>query len=159
MGAITTGPFIVPPVTSGARRGSAPDNFYLTLKNPTTEDFVVDLFLDICTSLNDTGEDHFDILNLTVPSDSCVTVDAEGLVFPNNVLRLSVSGDVNQKANKVEVTVVGFRSSDGMHEPTMFFRHENFVKVKNLNIHISPTVASSLASSSANASNKKWRKK
>ncbi|MBT2658389.1 hypothetical protein J7E81_24720 [Bacillus sp. ISL-18] len=54
-------------------------------------------------------------------------------------LIVTVSGDVEESGDLIEVSVTGGFSSDGssldVSEPTMFFRHEDFVQVHDEHHH------------------------
>ncbi|WP_223593912.1 hypothetical protein [Neobacillus bataviensis] len=135
--AITTGPFKVPAKISGDPAGSFPNITQIQFKNPTTKDFTIDMIIDFATSSSGPEQQLPPTRNFLVPHNSTRVIFLFGYA-PNYILRVTVKGDVDEDAEKVEVTVVGFRSSDNMHEPTMFFRHSDFVEVENLHIHADP---------------------
>ncbi|MET3700131.1 hypothetical protein SAMN05877753_1181 [Bacillus oleivorans] len=50
-------------------------------------------------------------------------------VNPGDIYRVTVSGDINIKAEEVEVSAVVTDIGFSAHEPSAFFRHEDFIKV------------------------------
>ncbi|PEJ25045.1 hypothetical protein CN689_26410 [Peribacillus butanolivorans] len=127
---ITTGPMVVPFKMTGDPVGSFPDILFITIKNHTDKTLQASSIVSLCPSLNAIGtETDFPPSSFLLTPKSCGTVGFLGYV-PDNVLRVTVTGDVDLDATVLEVTVFGRRISDGMHEPTMYFRHHDFVPVK-----------------------------
>lgn len=129
MEAITTGPFIVPaaPIISALLIG---------LKNPTGSAKTVTVTVDRCAFPN-TGTafpnpvpetEGFFVQTVTLQPRTCRILTVTGF-DANDILRVTVSGDISIEGGKVEVTVVGRRDS-GRNEPTMFFRLADFVEAE-----------------------------
>jgi len=47
---------------------------------------------------------------------------------PSDLLRVTFEGDIVKETKLVEATVVG-RDNTGEHEPTMFFRHDDLIRI------------------------------
>jgi hypothetical protein len=122
---ITTGPSVVPFKMTGDPVGGPPDTLFVTLKNHTNRTLQADIIFSVCPLLNSIGTETDFFGSSILDPKSCGTLGFS--IVPNNVVRITVVGDVNLDAREIEVTVYGRRTSDGMHEPTMYFRHDDFV--------------------------------
>lgn len=141
--AITTGPFRVPQAIVGT--GNAPVLLIVNLKNPTNSRKKVKVIVEQsepifpvpvipqgerCVVTDEIPED--------VICDEVIKLDPDTvrqvyvlIITTTTVMRVTVKGDVDEDAEKVEVSVVGTDEIGNQHEPSMFFRHEDFVEVDN----------------------------
>ena len=141
--AITTGPFRVPQAIIGATNiGAAPSLLIVNLKNPTDSRKKVKVIVEECPPLGipviPLGErcavsnqvKEIEICNevITLSPESCRQLFVQ-IINTTVILRVTVKGDVDEDAEKVEVSVIGTDNLGLNHEPSMFFRHEDFVKV------------------------------
>jgi hypothetical protein len=138
--AITTGPFRVPQRVTGTI--GPPSRVFVNLKNPTHSEKKVRVIVEECPPIQvpvvPPGErcavsnqvTAIEICNevITLNPESCRQLFLQ-LTVSTVILRITVKGDVDEDAEKVEVSVIGTDSSGINHEPTMFFRHEDFVEV------------------------------
>jgi hypothetical protein len=134
---------MVPRKITGDPVGGPPDEVAITIKNPTSKNFTVQIFADICppgsTAERTESSDLF-----TIPKNSCLRLRLFNSVLPDSIIRLYAIGHIDKEARKLELSFVGRRASDRMHEPTMFFRHADLIEVEKEDIHHVPrtTVAS-----------------
>ncbi|MET3698921.1 hypothetical protein SAMN05877753_110157 [Bacillus oleivorans] len=140
MAEITTGPFRAPANILGAP-GVAPNFLIIVLKNPTNETQEVRVEVHECPGPNapvippgarcatsaETVETLICNEIVLINSDRCRDVFVT--VTAGNIYRVTISGDIDLKAEKVEVSVVGTDAQFRFHDPSMFFRHEDFIKV------------------------------
>ncbi|UAL54364.1 MULTISPECIES: hypothetical protein [Metabacillus] len=136
MSSITTGPFRVPV----SFPGGSPSRLIITLKNHT--DKVKDVRVVVqecpaptqplfpsgarCVVSNETPEIVICDEDIVLGSQSCRQVFVD--VAIRNIYRVTVIGKIKENEKDVEVSVVGSDINLQFHEPTMFFRHEDFVK-------------------------------
>jgi hypothetical protein len=131
---LTTGPMMVPRKITGDPVGGPPDEVAITIKNPTSKNFRVQIFADICPPNSTTERTESSDL-FTIPKNSCLRLRLFNSVLPDSIIRLYAKGHVDKDAEKLELSFVGRRASDRMHEPTMFFRHADLIEVENEDIH------------------------
>ncbi|WML58689.1 hypothetical protein [Neobacillus sp. PS2-9] len=134
---LTTGPMLVPRKITGDPVGGPPDEVAITIKNPTSKDFRVQIFADICPPDSTTERTESSDL-FTIPKDGCLRLRLFNSVLPDSIIRLYAKGGVDEEAEKLELSFVGRRASDRMHEPTMFFRHADLIEVENGDLHHEP---------------------
>ncbi|MFB6804992.1 hypothetical protein ACFCVU_28465 [Peribacillus butanolivorans] len=133
---LTTGPMRVPGQITGDPTGGPPDVVAISIKNPTTKSFTIELFGDVCPP-NSTTETTFASGPLPIPNNSCFRINFVN-VQPDAILRFFAKGDLDEDAEKLELSFVGKRTSDLMHEPTMYFRHDDLIEVEDEDIHQDP---------------------
>ncbi|MGG0174836.1 hypothetical protein [Gottfriedia acidiceleris] len=139
---LTTGPMKIPGRVTGDTTPLPPDIMRVSIKNPTTRDFRIQLFAEIChvdpvTGVG-SGEEIFPDDEFIIPANNCRNRTFPFLLAGANVgdiLRFFVKGDLDEEAEKLELSFVGQRRSDQMNEPTMFFRHSDLIEVENRHIH------------------------
>ncbi|WP_423800833.1 hypothetical protein [Neobacillus sp. SAB-20_R2A] len=131
---LTTGPMMVPRKITGDPNGGPPDEVAITIKNPTSKNFRVQIFADICPPGSTTERTESSDL-FTIPKNSCLRLRLFNSVLPDSIIRLYAKGGVDKDAEKLELSFVGRRASDRMHEPTMFFRHADLIEVEDKDIH------------------------
>ncbi|USK27367.1 hypothetical protein LIT32_18030 [Bacillus sp. CMF21] len=142
--AITTGPFRVPQAIIGATNpGASPFLLIVNFKNPTDKEKEVRVIVEECqpptVPVIPLGE-RCAVSNQVAEIEICdevIFLDSHRcrqlfLQIPIStvILRVTVIGDVDEDSKKVEVSVIGTDSLGLNHEPSMFFRHEDFVKAK-----------------------------
>ncbi|NSL51083.1 hypothetical protein [Calidifontibacillus erzurumensis] len=125
--AITTGPFRAPLLM---QNGTAPDTLAIDLTNPTRKNKTVRVIVERwdLSPTPTAGTIIFDQV-ITLPPNSSQFVNvlvAQGFI-PGALYRVTVIGDTDEDAEGIEVVVNG--GANGFHEPTMFFRHEDFVEI------------------------------
>jgi hypothetical protein len=136
---ITTGPFRVPV----SFPGGSPTRLIINIKNHTDEDKDVRVVVHECPAptapsavfppgvrcvvSNETAKIEICDEKIKLNSQSCRQVFVT--VAIRNIYRVTIKGDVEEDAEEVEVSVVGSDANFQFHEPTMFFRHEDFVEV------------------------------
>ena len=128
---ITTGPFRVP------SDWVAGQGLVVTLLNPTNQARTVRVVVDevifdgdppACPNTQVAVMTPICQVDVTVPALRAVQTQATGFTA-DDVLRVTVSGATDDEGGLVEVSVVGDRN--GAAEPTMFFRHGDFVEVED----------------------------
>jgi hypothetical protein len=144
---LTTGPFRVPSRVTGDPDGTNPNIVRVEVMNPTDTDLQAEFFADIGT---ETGSPLVHVIPsgiLTFPADSLITLEVPATFVAGQVVRVSMIGDIRTTGKLLEVEVIGLRSSDFMHEPTMFFRHDDLFPTNNIH---QPHLDGSIAASSSN---------
>lgn len=135
---LTTGPMRVPGKMTGDPVGGPPDTVFVSIKNPTTRDFHIQLFADVCNPATGTEITVADRV-FTIPKNSClIRVFFFDDVLTGFILRFFAKGSLDEDAEKLELSFVGVRTSDNMQEPTLFFRHKDLIEVENIHIHKDP---------------------
>jgi hypothetical protein len=134
---LTTGPMLVPRKITGDPVGGPPDEVAINIKNPTLKDFRVQVFADICPPGSTTERTEASDI-FTIPGNSCLRLRLFNTVLPDSIIRLYAVGGVDKDAEKLELSFVGRRASDRMHEPTMFFRHADLIEVEDEEFHQGP---------------------
>jgi hypothetical protein len=161
---LTTGPMKIPGRISGDPTGGPPEVMRVSIKNPTTKDFRIQLFAEICYIAQDGSgigirEEIFPDDEFVIPANNCRNRTFPFLLLPpeirarvNDQLRFFVIGDLDEDAVKLELSFVGQRVTDEsfMNEPTLFFRHADLLEVKNKRIHPIPQNSTSTLSTSTN---------
>lgn len=148
---LTTGPMKIPGKISGDPAGGPPEVVRVSIKNPTTKDFRIQLFAEVCYIAQDGSgigirEEIFPDDEFLIPANNCRNRTFPFLLVPEigarigDQLRFFAIGDLDDEAKKLELSFVGQRVTDGsqMNEPTMFFRHADLLEVKRKLIHPIP---------------------
>ncbi|MGD6893530.1 hypothetical protein [Bacillus infantis] len=139
---LTTGPMKIPGQISGDPAGGPPDVVRASISNPTNRDYRIQLFAEVC-SLDEDGVGEstlFPDAVFVIPAGSCRN-RTFGFLDPDiggnagDQLRFFAVGDVELQAVKLELSFVGQRLADEMNEPTMFFRHDDLLEVRNRYTH------------------------
>jgi hypothetical protein len=140
---LTTGPMRIPGKMTGDPAGNPPNTVTVSIKNPTTKTFRVQLFADVCNVATEVETTFPDTVQ-TLGPNSCRfrTFTFTGLASPGDILRFFAKGNLDEDAEKLELSFVGVRSSDNMQEPTMFFRHADLLEVEDKDIHQDPVSSS-----------------
>ncbi|MCM3655505.1 hypothetical protein [Metabacillus litoralis] len=141
---LTTGPMKIPGKITGDSAGGPPEVVRVSIKNPTTKDFRIQLFAEVCYIAQDGSgmglrEEIFPDDEFLIPANNCRNRTFPYLLVPEigakigDQLRFFAKGDLDKDAEKLELSFVGQRVTDGsqMNEPTMFFRHADLLIVKN----------------------------
>lgn len=84
---LATGPMKIPGRITGDPVGAPPNAVHVSIKNPTSKDFRIQLFAEVCDS---TGpETLFPVTVQVVPDNSCLTrtFTFDGLAQPGDILR------------------------------------------------------------------------
>ncbi len=135
----TTGPFMVPGSlpTDGLR---FPDTLLIALKNPSSRVRFVRIVVDRCPIPFPSREQNLIDVVQPLPPESCDFVTATGYA-PGDILNVFIMGDLDRDEDSVLVSVVGRNTAgttgspaafaDDRHEPTMFFRHEDLVRIND----------------------------
>ncbi|MGG2933969.1 hypothetical protein ABEO66_07280 [Bacillus pacificus] len=131
--AITTGPLLIPSKMSGDSNGAGPDWIFFPIKNPTSKDLTIELFVEVCPT--DPNKPDYTVSSgtLKVPRNSCLRNIAITGLKPGDILRIVAKGDISIQGEKIELSVVGVRVSDRMNEPTLYVPHGDFIKTHYYN--------------------------
>lgn len=139
---ITSGPFFVPLFNDG----SEVDFLLVGFKNLADEESTVKLSIRVCrdpflypgTSPEvpvpitiSTGT--FRKLPVTLPAGSCTVVKVNagtGTFQGNNMLRVTLEGDVDEDGDGVVVALYGART-DGQTVASMVFKHDDFIELED----------------------------
>ncbi|MBO8162647.1 MAG: hypothetical protein H0Z34_02880 [Brevibacillus sp.] len=128
---LTTGPFVVPVMTPGTNE--PPKTLLVILSNPTNEWKSVTVSVHSCPSSIGVPVCNKPLPNspqtISLPPGTCDLLNFSGY-NAGDILRVTIEGDISIFADEVEASIVG-RTSSGIHEPTMFFRHEHFLATDN----------------------------
>ncbi|HWO75346.1 MAG TPA: hypothetical protein VNM69_05410 [Bacillus sp. (in: firmicutes)] len=141
MAKITTGPFRAPVEIPGANALVA--FIIITLKNHTDEQKEVRVIVHECPApvpptipggqncavSPETLEVEICNENVVLNNNRCRQVFV--IAITNRIYRVTISGDIGVHSEEVEVSVVGTDAGFSVHEPTMFFRHDDFIKVED----------------------------
>ncbi|EJR09176.1 hypothetical protein II5_00479 [Bacillus cereus MSX-A1] len=126
--AITTGPLLIPAKMSGDANGTGPDWIFFPIKNPTSKELTVELFVEVCPADPNKPDYTVSSGDLKVPCNSCLRNIAITGLKPGDILRIVAKGDISIHGEKIELSVVGVRISDRMNEPTLYVPHGDFIK-------------------------------
>lgn len=149
---LTTGPMKIPGKISGDPTGGPPEVMRVSINNPTTKDYKIQLFAVICYIAQDGSgigirEEIFPDDEFVIPANNCRNRTFPFLLLPpeirasvNDQLRFFVIGDLDEDAKKLELSFVGQRITDDsfMNETTLFFRHADLLEVDNKRNHPIP---------------------
>ncbi|WP_079504443.1 hypothetical protein [Mesobacillus jeotgali] len=150
---LTTGPMKIPGRVTGDPEGGPPEVMRVSIKNPTTRSFRIRLFAEVCYIAQDGSgvglrEEIFPDDEFIIPANNCRNRTFPFLIVPDigarvgDQLRFFAVGDLGDEAEKLELSFVGQRVTDGsqMNEPTLFFRHSDLLVVRNTRIHSIPSL-------------------
>lgn len=120
---ITTGPFRAPALL---QNGTPPTVLAIDLKNETASSKTVSVRVDRCAiSSTPVAETTLFTQTVTLAARTCRSLTVT--ITPAAIYKVILTGDVDEDAEGIEAVVNG--GGGGYHEPTMFFRHEDFVEV------------------------------
>lgn len=140
---LTSGPFFVPLSLDGTSSGSV-DFLLIGFKNLADEQSTVNLSVHVCRDpflypgispevpvpiTISTGT--YTELPVDIPAGSCtvVKVDAgQGTFRGNNMLRVTVEGDLDEDGEGVVVALSGGKT-DGRTAVSMVFKHDDFIEL------------------------------
>ncbi|SDN60892.1 hypothetical protein SAMN04487897_103328 [Paenibacillus sp. yr247] len=148
MRAISSGPFVVPRTTEGTE--PEPTFLFVSLNNPTDKERTVTVILFrapisfVCVPPTTTVPPPQPSTEAELGRATVTLVDHESFVVAfasstptplfdqNDILRLVVQGGVANpnKSDGIQVSVVGRQAGTVTQEPTMFFRHKDFIETK-----------------------------
>lgn len=120
---ITTGPFRAPQLL---QNDTPPTVLAIDLKNVTDSSKTVRVRVD-SSEISETPVADTNIFDQTVTLSPNTSISLSVTITPAAVYKVTLTGDVDEDAEGIEASVNG--GGGGYHEPTMFFRHEDFVEV------------------------------
>lgn len=127
---LTTGLFRVPELSTS---NSTVDLLIIGLNNHTATQKVVMVKVDRCPEavFPATTQETISFSKRIIlkPYDCTqIHISSGPLFVPRDLLRVTFQGDIVKETISLEATVVG-QDNTGVHEPTMFFRHDDLIRI------------------------------